>query len=213
MAIKDQIMRCLALPTRSVRPGFVPPHTSRREAGPGQEAPAPHPGTDPTIVQAFIDQARWMHDHHDKRAEAFNQRASTVLTFDGVALSVLIAGLVALKTTIAFDAWIVFNVIAIVTLLLGSATSCLVALAPRKVTIPDSTQLRQQWLSLRDHGSSVTMPAQVADSLLGGDQDPVASAASDANSRGHWYLKGLSALLAALVGFAGLALQILIRQL
>lgn len=57
------------------------------------------------------------------------------------------------------------------------------------------------------------MPAYVADTLLGGDQDPVASARTVADSRGHWYLKGLSALLAALVGVSVLALQILLRQL
>ncbi|WP_432563058.1 hypothetical protein [Kineococcus sp. SYSU DK003] len=164
-------------------------------------------------MQAFIEQARWMHDHHDKRGEAFAQRASTVLAFDGVALSVLIAGLVALKAAVTFDAWIKLNVIVIVVLLLGSATSCLVALAPRKVTVPDSVQLREQWVSLRDHRRSVTMPAHVADSLLGGDQDPVVSAKEEANSRGQWYLKGLSALLAALAAVSVLALQILTRQL
>lgn len=164
-------------------------------------------------MQALIEQARWIHDHHDKRGEAFAQRASTVLTFDGVALSVLIAGLVALKAAVTFDPWIVSNVIFIVTLLILSATSCLVALAPRTVTVPDSAQLREQWVSLRDHRRSVTMPAHVADTLLGGDQDPVASARDEADSRGNWYLKGLSALLVALVGVSVLALQILIRQL
>lgn len=67
MAITDRIVRCLALLARSAQPGAASRHEA---AGSDQQAPAPHPATDPSIVQAFIEQARWMHDHHDKRGKS-----------------------------------------------------------------------------------------------------------------------------------------------
>jgi hypothetical protein len=177
--------------------------------------PAPLPdehSLDLDGVKAFGEQARWAHGYHDKRSEVFGQRAATILAFDGALLSVLVAGLVAVRTNVDFTDEVVVNVALLAACPVISAFCCLLAMSPRKVTIPDNKQLRDQWARFVKPGSKLRPPAQIVHALLGGSQDPLASAAAEATSRGRWYERALIWLILAVLALGALAVQLLFQQ-
>lgn len=163
-------------------------------------------------VEAFAEQARWAHGYHDKRSDVFGQRSATLLAFDGALLSVLVGGLVAVKSNVRFTDWVVVNAVVLAACPVLSAFCCLLAMSPRAVTIPDNRQLRDQWDRFRRPGSTVRAPAQVVHAFLGGPDDPLASAAGEAKSRGDWYARALSLLIVAVLALGVLAGQLLYQQ-
>lgn len=78
--------------------------------------------------------------------EAFAQRASTVLAFNGVAPSVVIVGLAAPKDVVTFDVWIKLNVIVIVVLLLRRGRTRGQAVAGLKATAAEGLLTRSRGL-------------------------------------------------------------------
>lgn len=176
------------------------------------EPPATSHTLDPNGVNAFAEQARWTHGYHDKRSDVFGQRSATLLAFDGALLSVLVGGLVAVKTNVHFTDWVVVNIVILAACPVLSAFCCLLAMSPRKVTIPDNEQLRDQWERFLHPGSTLHAPAQVVQAFLGGAEDPLASAAAEAESRGGWYKRALSLLTVAVLALGILAGQLLHQQ-
>lgn len=164
---------------------------------------------DPAGVEAFVDQMRWVMAFEDKRAETFGQRAATILGFDGVIMSVLVAGLALIKKDVHFTAPFVANAVAVVLLPILSALACLTVLHPRKVTVPESVKLRGQWAAFIEPGSKVHPAAQIAHSFLGGDKDPMDAASREATSRGEAYKTALYLLTAAVIGLGALISQAL----
>jgi hypothetical protein len=164
-------------------------------------------------VKAFAEQARWAHAYHDNRSEVIGQRAATILAFDGALLSLLVAGLAAVNGNVAITGHVVFTVVLLAACLVLSAVCCLLSMAPRRVTIPDNRQLREQWARFVRPGSQLRPPAQIVHALLGGPQDPIASAAAEAKGRGQWYKRALVCLIGAHLALGALAVQLLLQQL
>lgn len=191
-----------------------------RRVGVLSAAPAARPaaatslpeGLAPAGVQAFMDQLRWVLAYEDKRGDTFGQRAATILGFDGVIMSVLVAGLALINNEVEFTLPFLVNAVVVVVLPILSALACLIVLHPRKVTTPESGQLRSQWESFIEPNSTIHPSAQIAHSFLGGDQDPLASAAREATSRGEAYKTALYLLIAAVVGLGLLVGQALAQQ-
>lgn len=167
---------------------------------------------DPDGVQAFIDQVRWVIAFHDKRSDAFAQRAATILGFDGVIMSALIAGFTLIETEVDFHFLFVVNAVVVIVLPLLSALACLLVLKPRKVALPESDRLRSQWLDFIDADKTTAPAAQIVHSFLTGDQEPIASASAEAAERGDDYKIALWLLLAAVAGLGVLAGQVLYQQ-
>ena len=170
------------------------------------------PALDPEGVKAFAEQTRWVYALHDKRSDTFGQRASTVLAFDGALLSALVAGLVAVKRNLDFTDWIVVNVAVLIALPVLSSLACMRAISPRRVVIPATSKLREQWAGFLRSDPKSHPPAQIVHSFLGGEQDPLASAAKEAKSRALCFKWSLRLLVAAVLAIGVLALQVL-RQL
>jgi len=163
-------------------------------------------------LQAFLEQVRWAIAAHDKRSEVFGQRAAAVLGFDGVIISALIAGFALIKDEVAFAGCFLVNAVAVVALPALSAFVSLWALWPRKVTIPESKQLRDHWAAFRKSESTVRPQAQIVHDFLGGAKDPVASARDEAASRGNAYKAALLLLIGAVVALAALTGQVIAQQ-
>lgn len=163
-------------------------------------------------LQAFIDQVRWVIAAHDKRSELFGQRAATVLGFDGVIMSVLVAGFALIKNDVEFTCPFLVNAVAVVVLPVVSAVVCLGALWPRKITIPESSRLRDYWTTFQQPESKMRPQAQIVHEFLGGAKDPVKSAREEAASRGKAYKVALLLLTAAVVALAALTGQVLTQQ-
>lgn len=100
-------------------------------------------------LQALIEQVRWMIAAHDKRSEVFGQRAATVLGFDGVIMSLLVAGFALIKNNVEFTFPFLVNAVAVVVLPVVSAVVCLSALWPREITIPEASRLRGYWTTFQ----------------------------------------------------------------
>lgn len=167
---------------------------------------------DPAGVQAFLDEVRRVLASEDNRSDTFGQRATAILGFDGVIMSVLIAGLALIRSDVKFSLPFLTNVVAVDVLLVLSALVCLFVLHPRKVTIPEHAGLRRQWASFIEPGSKVLPAAQIANSFLGADQDPLAAASREASSRGDAYKTALYLLIAAVIGLGVLVGQALAQQ-
>ena len=176
------------------------------------EPPVTSQTPDPDGVNAFAEQARWTHGYHDKRSDIFGQRSATLLAFDGALLSVLVGGLAAVKTNIHFTEWVIVNIVILAACPVLSAFCCLLAMSPRKVTIPENQQLRDQWDRFQHPGNTLHAQAQVVHAFLGGAKDPLASAAAEAKSRGGWYELALSLLIVAVLALGILAGQLLYQQ-
>ena len=179
---------------------------------PPPEPPAAGQTPHPDGVNAFAEQARWTHGYHDKRSDVFGQRSATLLAFDGALLSVLVGGLVAVRSNVRFTDPVVVNIAILTACPVLSAFCCLLAMSPRKATIPDNQQLRDQWGRFLRPGTTVHAPAQVVHAFLGGSEDPLASAADEAKSRGQWYERALYLLVVAVLALGVLAGQLLHQQ-
>lgn len=179
---------------------------------PQASARVPLVESDPAGVQAFTDQARWVYALHDKRSDVFGQRAATILAFDGVLLSLLVAGLVAVKNNVEFTGWVVANVVALAVLPVLSAFACLRALYPRKVLIQEAGQLHNQWSRFLRSEPGLHMPALVVNALLGDAEGPLASIADEARGRGWAFERALELLVAAVLALGVLAVQLIVQQ-
>lgn len=192
------------------------PARTRRAPSPVQddEQLPSAPRLDPAEAQAFTEQARWLHDYHEKRSAAVVQRAATLLGFVGVTTALMPAGFSLGKDNIDFTEAVRTTVVAVLVLLLLSAGCCLRTLALRKATVPKGGQLRDQWNRYARGGSRGLVHAQIAHSYLGGHDsvDPVAAASDEADSRVVWLKWALRLLAVAIVALAALTGQILLQQ-
>jgi hypothetical protein len=124
------------------------------------------PDMDAAGVQAFLDEVRRVLAFEEKRSDTFGQRATAILGFHGVVMSVLLAGLALIKTKVDFTWPFLANVVVVDLLLVLSAVACLIVLHPRKVDIPETAALRQQWASFIEPATKVLPAAQIANSFL-----------------------------------------------
>lgn len=169
-------------------------------------------GLDLDGVKAFLDEVRRVLDFEQKRSDAFAQRATAILGFDGVIMSVLVAGLALIRNNVEFTGPMLVNVVAVDALLVLSAIACLIVLHPRKVDIPGAADLRRDWASFIKPATTVLPAAQIANSFLGAEQDPLATANREATSRGEAYKTALYLLFAAVIALGGLVGQALAQQ-
>lgn len=170
------------------------------------------PGLDAAGVQAFLDEVRRVLATEAKRSETFSQRATTILGFDGVIMSVLVAGFALIKPDVEFTLPFLVNAITVVVLPILSALACLSVLHPRKVEIPETAALRDQWDLFIQPASTVHPTAQLVNSFLGSDRDPLAAASREAASRCEAYKTALYLLIAAVIGLGVLVGQTLAQQ-
>ena len=179
--------------------------------------PAPAPAqsrADPVEVQAFIDQARWLHGYHESRSSTLGTRGGVLLGFVGVMVALLPTGFTLARGRIKFTGWIEFNVVGALVVLVVAGACCLGTIATRKATIQNANQLRRQWHQYATGGPRGLVLAQIAHSYLGGsaDLDPIAAAAGEADSRAIWFKWALRAAGAAVVALVALTSQILKQQ-
>lgn len=170
------------------------------------------PGLDHDGVKAFLDEVRRVLDFQQKRSDTFAQRASAILGFDGVIMSVLVAGLALIRNNVDLSWLMLANVVAVDALLVLSAVACLIVIHPRKVDIPEEAALRRQWASFIQSDATILPAAQIAHSFLGAGKDPLAAASREATSRGEAYKTALYLLFAAVIVLGALVVQALAQQ-
>jgi hypothetical protein len=175
----------------------------------------PVPRADPVEVQAFIDQARWLHGYHESRSSTLGTRGGVLLGFVGVMVALMPTGFTFAKGRIKFTGWIEFNVVVALVLLVVAGACCLGTIATRKATVQNADQLSRQWHRYATGGPRGLVLAQIAHSYLGGstDLDPIAAAADEADSRATWFKWSLRAAGAAVIALVALTSQILKQQL
>lgn len=185
----------------------------RRRALPPPLAPPP-PRADPAELQAFIDQARWLHGYHEGRSSTQGTRGGVLLGFVGVMVALLPTGFTLAKGRIKFTGWIELNVVVALVLLVAAGVCCLRTIATRKATVQNADQLRAQWHRYATGGLRGLVLAQIAHSYLGGsaDLDPIAFAAREADSRATWFKWALRVAGGAVVALVLLTSQILKQQ-
>lgn len=126
--------------------------------------------------------------------------------------TLLLGGLNLGKGSIVFTWPVGVNVVVVLLLALGSAFHCLRAITLRRATVPRAAQLRDQWAAYAGGGLRGLVHAQIAHAYLGGDEDLVADAKSEADSRAKAYKKAVIGFGLALLAVAGLTAQALLQQ-
>jgi hypothetical protein len=96
-----------------------------------------------TELEAFIAQARWLIEYHDRRADSLTTRATALLGFSGVILALLVRG--GLPANVHVNPAIRITGIATIGSLLVCAVACLVTLLPGGATAPGVDELRAKW--------------------------------------------------------------------
>ena len=168
---------------------------------PAAEPSATAPGGDwvPTWTM-FLDQARWALGEQQKRSTGFATHAATILGFDGVMLA-LLAGSDLLRDGTSLTVWAARSAAVLVS---ASAVCTLGALWPRPVASKDWQLVVDEWDALHRADLPSTPPHQLFAHLLlvrnphiapeeksrrgalRGPAQPLAAAASDADTRGNW---------------------------
>lgn len=108
--------------------------------------PAEPVGHDAATVQAFLDQARALADWHRQRADSFETKASTVIGFSGVVLTLLT--LTAEPIGDVTGSWrtpLVALVAVSAATFLGAAVAAVFVMKPRGYRYASREQLRKEW--------------------------------------------------------------------
>lgn len=169
----------------------------------------------PVDASLFLEQARWLLEWHDRRAQGFHTRAGSLLGFSGVILALLLQAVTRLPHTTSgcAKAVTVGLVTLSVTLLLGTATLALWTLMPGASSVPEEAQLRRWWLSYYRNPTPYNGGAQLAHSFLDQEkstaQSAVAAAMSAADKRAIRFAWTVRFALAAIVSTGLLALNVL----
>lgn len=186
----------------------------RRALSPPPAEQAPARRLDPAEAEAFTEQARWLHAYHERRSDSMAQRGATLLGFVSVTAALLPAGFSLGKDEIDFTNAVRVTVVVALVLLLVSAALCLRTMALRKATVQNAGQLRRQWHDYATGHNRGLVHAQITHSYLGGHEsvDPIATAASEADSRVCAYKWAMRCVAASVVLLAALTTQILLQH-
>lgn len=134
-----------------------------------------------TGPDAFVEQARWLLEWHNRRSESFVNRSIAILGFDGVALSILF------QTSAGYTRTEHVAIGLVVAALLFSAVAALVGLWTQPVITPRSTQLREWWTDYRHDCNVLRARANIAESFLNSDApdepNPLTAARHSADKR------------------------------
>lgn len=176
------------------------------------EAPRVH---DVASTQAFLDQARALADWHRQRADGFESKASTLIGFSGVILTLLT--LTSPPISDVRGCWqtllVVLVVLAAVAFLVA-AVAAVVVMKPREYRYAARSQLRREWGNYRDDPSLTTaqIVGMLADQLIcAGDKSPIDTLAEDALDRGKWVRASVISLLLGLGLLAAVAAILVIE--
>ncbi|MGB3763304.1 MAG: hypothetical protein WA966_08775 [Ornithinimicrobium sp.] len=161
----------------------------------------------------FVQQARWLLEWHDRRGEAITTRATAVLGFVGVVLALLLQ---AAQQEGFQPRWWTWVAIVITLLLLLTAGICaVIVVIPSETQMPSVEQLRRWWSEQIKDPSRDRNAAQIADSILFGQEltqsSPISTASRGATRRASWFKRSAIALLVALMPLALLIVDVLIR--
>lgn len=178
--------------------------------------PHPKPPSEPTLrpdAEVYIEQARWLLEWHNRRSEAFVNRAVGVIGFDGVALALILQ---APNTDLAPPgvlAWILTGLI-LASIVISAAFAAATMWAVG-VTAPSPDQLRGWWNRHRNNPQHGLAAPNIAESFLdsqgaAGDS-PVAAAREAANRRTARLKLALAPLAATIPLLALLAVDVLAR--
>lgn len=158
-------------------------------------------------MKAFTEQARWLLDYHNRRADGISARAVALLGFTGVILA-LIPTALALPERFNPSAGL-WTLLAVTTAgLVATAVLCLLALSLKPTGGPRVGELRTL---LRDHTTGARTGRahrDIAETLLHGmsvtGSSPLDLAFAEANSRARAFKWAVRCLLLGLVGLCGL---------
>jgi hypothetical protein len=161
----------------------------------------------------FIDQARWLLDWHNKRAEAFTSRAVALLGFVGAILALLLQG-VGLKG-IDPSGWTWFWLVSSAIGLLAAALFAILTILPGGVQMPGVAELRRQWQQYAAEPVGGSAKSQFAEDLLLSSNlaqpSPLTDALTEADKRAKRFKVSITAMLVAFVLLAGLLFNILLN--
>lgn len=161
----------------------------------------------------FLEQARWLLEWHNKRSEAITTRATALLGFVGVVLALLLQGSSIGGIEPRWWTWLLL--VTSLVGLLATSVYALFAVLPKKVNMPSVSQLREWWSKkIAEPGRGQT-GAQIAESILFGqntDADsPISDAVEEATDRAVNFKVAAWALLCTFVPLSGLVLDVLTR--
>jgi hypothetical protein len=170
---------------------------------------------DVASTQAFLDQARVLADWHRQRADGFESKASTLIGFSGVILTLLT--LTSSPISHVRGSWqtllVILAVLGAVAFLVA-AVAAVVVMNPRQYRYAARSQLRREWENYRDHPSLTTAQilGMLADQLIcAGDKSPIDTLADDALDRGKWVRVSVVSLLVGLGLLAAVAAILVIE--
>lgn len=161
----------------------------------------------------FIDQARWLLDWHNRRAEAFTSRAVALLGFIGAILALLLqgVGLKGIEPTNWTWFWLVTSAIG----LLVAALFAILTILPRGVQMPGVAELRRHWQQHAAEPIDGSTKSQFAEDLLLGSDlakpSPLTDGLDEANKRAKRFKVSIRAMLVAFVLLTGLLFNILLN--
>ncbi len=157
---------------------------------------------DVASTQAFLDQARALADWHRQRADGFESKASTVIGFSGVILTLLTLTSPPISDVRGYwQTLLVTLVVLAAAALLVAAVASVLVMKPREYRYAARTQLRREWENYRDDPSLTTAQVlgMLADQLIcAGDKSPIDTLAEDALDRGRWVRRSVTSLLVGL---------------
>lgn len=161
----------------------------------------------------FLEQARWLLEWHNKRSEAITTRATALLGFVGVVLALLLQG--SRIGGIDPQWWTWLLLVASLGGLLTTGVFALRAVLPQEVNMPSVSQLREWWAKQIAEPGRDRTGAQIAESILfGQDTDadsPISDAVMEASGRADDFKVAAIALLCTFAPVSGLVLDVLTR--
>jgi hypothetical protein len=199
----------------------------RRRQASTPQPPVPEPASD---VPVFLDQARWLVDHHWRRSDGFERKAVAILGFVGVVIVLIPQGLEPVaKLTGRAHAVAVALGCATVTFLIVSAAAAVAALWTRKGASVSIADTRGLWLDRRRGQMATEADVTFTEWLLDADAlsahrnaiaagdltqplvtSPVQALSDEAQSRGLWFTVSATSLALALLLLSLISCQLLL---
>jgi hypothetical protein len=182
-----------------------------RQNNEGHGAPQRDASSGTDDAEAFIAQARWLLEWHNKRSDGFESRAVAILGFSGVIFALLAAG-VDLPKGLKLTWGIKDALFLVAALLLITVVCCISVLQPRSSVAPQIEQLRDQWRRQSEGLVRGKARQNIAESLLHGTQaegsGPLERSMAEATARGHRCALALYFMLASLFALATVVVQL-----
>lgn len=156
-------------------------------------------------IEAFIAQARWLLDFHNKRSEGLGTRAVALLGFSGVMLALLSRG-IDLAYKLKPNALLWVALVTTVVALVSTAVFALKTLSTREVSAPKVAQARTRWEEYVDGTRRGMVLADIAETYLNSTkpdgESPISLALQEANERAACLNKAVTSIVVAFVGVA-----------